>query len=85
MISNAKVSIISLYPNDDVSNFRYLDIVPKKTTKSLFDKFEIRLDQGCIITMCGTTQNEFVHGIAKSENEKSPRISLSFRQMCNDL
>jgi alkylated DNA repair dioxygenase AlkB len=83
MIDDAKISIISLYPNNDITNFRFLEIKPKQTTNSLADIFKIRLDHGSIITMCGTTQDEFVHGVSKTNLDVLPRISLSFRQMIN--
>ena len=92
MIKDADISIISFYHDTDPNNFRYLNIKPKKDKDkdkdSLFAKFKIRLDHGSIITMCGKTQEDFVHGIAKNDDEhikklmpKGQRLSLSFRQM----
>jgi len=77
MINNAKISILSLYPNDDVKNYRTLTIKSKTNN----DVYNIRLDHGLIVSMCGTTQNEFTHGIKKCSNDVSKRLSLSFRQM----
>jgi alkylated DNA repair dioxygenase AlkB len=85
MINNHKIALISLYKNKDPMNARVLDIIPKNHTlddsKSLFDKISIHMYHGTIITMCGTTQNDFMHGIAKETDNKGNRISLSFRQM----
>lgn len=68
MIENAKVAILSLYPCDEEQNFRFLELIPKKLqTKSLFDKYLIRLDHGLIVTMHGTCQKEFRHGIRKEK------------------
>jgi len=46
----------------------------------IYDKVNIVLKHGSIVTMCGTTQKEFKHGIEKSEHEVGSRIGLSFRQ-----
>ncbi len=83
MIEDSKISIISLYPNVELNNFRFLQIKPKPklNVKSIADVFNIQLTHGCIITMCGTMQNEFTHEIEKLINPTSERISLSFRQM----
>ena len=58
-------------------------IKPKPSTKSLYDNFEINLKHGMIITLEGTTNAEYRHGIKKEPIYKLPRISLSFRQMNN--
>jgi alkylated DNA repair dioxygenase AlkB len=85
MIPNGKISIISIYPNDDPTNYRYLKIVPNNNSKkdnSFVNKIVyIRLEPNMIITMCGTTQTEFLHGMMKEDHKCSQRISLSFRQM----
>ena len=81
MIENAKISILSLYPSEDTNNFRTLTLKSKINNKL----FEIRLDHGLIVSMCGTTQNDFTHEISKCTNDVSPRISLSFRQMTPNL
>lgn len=85
MIDNAKILIISLYNYNEITNenLRTFIIKPKKNIKSLKDVFEIKLEHGMIITMCGNIQNEFRHGIKKDFNVKLPRISISFRQMKN--
>ena len=81
MITNGKIAIISIYENPNTSDTRIFDIIPKHNTNALFDKISIHMYHGTIITMCGTTQNDFMHGIAKDIDEKGKRISLSFRQM----
>ncbi len=79
MIPDASISIVSIYPRYEPEKFRYLNIIPKKSSKKSIIK--IRLDHGSIITMGGTIQEEFLHGIDKCDNEVLQRISLSFRQM----
>lgn len=82
MIQNSKISICSFYPNNDTVNYRCLDIIRKKENHdSIADLFKIRLDHGSIVTMCGNTQDNYTHGIAKNNVKKNKRISLSFRQM----
>ena len=81
MIENAKILIISFYPDSDKNNFRFMNIIPKPNTQSLADKFKIRLNQGMMMTMCGKIQDEFLHGIARCTKKVSQRISISFRQM----
>ena len=71
--------------NDD-NNIRYLEITPKyikhqTDNKPLADVFKIKLEHGSIVTMCGTTQNNFLHEIKKENRKIGKRISLSFRQM----
>ena len=85
MIPDPKVSIISLYPNDDT--YRTLSIKPKKRYGEYldkdynYDKININMKQGSIITMGGSSMHHaFTHGINKDTNEYS-RISVSFRQM----
>lgn len=80
MISNAKVCIISLYPLKS-KKCRTLIIKPKKHTNSLQEIFEIPLEHGMILTMCGNIQDEYKHGIPKEKDYSSQRISISFRQM----
>lgn len=77
MIDDYKISILSLYPSDDIKNFRIFTIKSKTSDTC----YKIRLDHGMIISMCGTTQNDFRQGISKFETHVAPRISLSFRQM----
>jgi alkylated DNA repair dioxygenase AlkB len=79
MIDDAKISILSLYGSDD--KYRSLKIKPKSKTNSLEKEFVINMHHGTIITMCGTTQDEFRHGIMKEEKDCGNRLSLSFRQM----
>lgn len=81
MIENASVSIVSLYEREDENGYRYMEIKPKTGTKALSTKVVVRLDHGSILTMHGTTQDEFKHGVRKEDKPVSSRISLSFRQM----
>ncbi len=81
MIPDAKISIVSIYPTEDPSSYRYLTVVPKYGKYSEKSIKKIRLDHGSIVTMCGTTQKEFLHSVDKSDVPISRRISLSFRQM----
>ena len=85
MIENAKILIISLYNYNEITNeyLRTFIIKPKPNVKSLKKVFEIKLEHGMILTMCGNIQDEFRHGIKKDFNVKLPRISISFRQMNN--
>jgi alkylated DNA repair dioxygenase AlkB len=83
MIPGAKISIMSFYSNINPNNFRFMELRPKVKTETLVEVFKIRLDHGTIITMCGKTQELFVHGIPKSESDVCERISLSFRQMAD--
>ena len=79
---NYKIALLSLYPDSNPDNFRYLQIKPKSSdVDSCVDVLNIRLDHGSIITMCGQTQENFTHGIEKTNANVSSRISLSFRQM----
>jgi alkylated DNA repair dioxygenase AlkB len=80
MIPNAKVCIISFYQYK-YEKSRTLTIKPKKNTKSLQEIFEIPLEHGMILTMCGNMQDEYKHGIKKEKNKSYKRISISFRQM----
>jgi alkylated DNA repair dioxygenase AlkB len=81
MIPGAKISIVSIYPTEDPSSYRYLTVVPKYGKYSEKSIKKIRLDHGTIVTMCGTTQKEFLHSVDKCDVPISRRISLSFRQM----
>ena len=88
MIKNSKIAILTLneffIENNDSENIRYLEIIPKKyqsDDKPLADIFKIKLDHESIITMCGTIQDNFLHGIKKENKKIGKRISLSFRQM----
>ena len=67
--------------NNNPENFRFLRIKPKLNVDSIAEVFNIRLEHGTIITMCGDMQNNFTHGIEKENKNVSKRISLSFRQM----
>lgn len=80
MIPDAKVAILSLYDQD---TYRILELTPKVGTRALADKFVITLNHGSIVTMCGTTQDEFVYGIPKHQMECGRRISVSFREMAD--
>lgn len=77
MIENAKITILSLYPENCTNNARKLILKSKKTNK----EYHIELLHGSLVSMCGTTQSEFTHGIAKCKENMPQRISLSFRQM----
>jgi len=77
MINDSKITILSLYPSNEKDNFRFLSLKSKQSD----NEYNIRLDHGLIISMCGTTQNDYRHGITKSTKDVSQRISLSFRQM----
>jgi alkylated DNA repair dioxygenase AlkB len=86
MISAARVALVSLYEpifsgESGDNNYRILELTPKAGTRSLVDKFVIRLNHGSIVTMCGATQDEFVHGIPIHPTPCGRRISVSFRQM----
>ena len=84
MITNAKISIMSFYENNDTPhNYRYLRLCPKNTKNENNLNYLIRLDHGTIVTMCGNTQNDYKHGIKREEEYRCKRISLSFRQMEN--
>ena len=82
MIPNANISMMSFYRNLEPENFRFIRFKPKSTnTDYIADTIKIRLDHGSIITICGVTNNEFVHGVPKESKEVCERISLSYRQM----
>ena len=73
MIDNYNIGILSMY-NDN--SHRYLDVVNKQTN----EKTSIPMENGSLLLMCGQFQNEFRHGIKKTENPNSKRIGISFRQ-----
>ena len=77
MIPNAKISIVSLYENISENNYRYLVLKNKRDGSNI----RIRLDHGTIVSMCGKTQDEFLHAVPKMNHSVCPRISISFRQM----
>ena len=92
MVENSKIAILTLnecfIENNNSENLRYLEITPKyikyqSDNKPLADIFEIKLEHGSIITMCGTIQDNFLHGIKKENKKIGKRISVSFRQMNN--
>lgn len=70
MIDNYKITILSLYPKNDCNDFRIFSLKSKLNEK----EYNIRLDHRLIISMCGTTQNEFIHGINKSLTEVLPSL-----------
>ena len=74
-IDNGKVAIVSLYPSEKC--YRTM-IIKSKTNTS---KFKINMYHGMILTMCGTIQEEFLHGFKKDPTNINERISISFRQM----
>ena len=82
MVPDYEISMISLYESDsDPNKYRILTIIPKnEKTESHYEKINIVLRHGTIITMGGTMQTEFKHGISKTESDCFRRISLSFRQ-----
>ena len=85
MVKNSKIAILTL--NECfIENTRYFEITPNyilmiSDNKPLADIFKIKLEHGSIITMCGTTQDNFLHQIKKENKKIGKRISLSFRQM----
>ena len=85
MVKNSKIAILTL--NECfIENTRYFEITPNyilmiSDNKPLADIFKIKLEHGSIITMCGTTQDNFLHQIKKENKKNGKRISLSFRQM----
>jgi alkylated DNA repair dioxygenase AlkB len=44
-------------------------------------KTDILLPHGSLLLMCGTTQNHYLHKIAKSKRYMKPRINLTFREI----
>jgi alkylated DNA repair dioxygenase AlkB len=79
MLPNGKISIITF--NKNVYESRVLKVIPKNGTNSLFDQLLINLHYGLILTMHGTCQDEFKHGIPVETEKRDSRISLSIRQM----
>lgn len=75
MICNYEIAIISLYANPE--EYRTIVFENKKTG----DRQLFNLPHGSIIKMGGHTQDEFRHGILRTETEQCARISLSFRQI----
>lgn len=69
--------------NLQTNDYRYMTFLPKNkyVDEALNDKLNIKLEHGMIITMHGTTQKEFTHGIEQNMNSIEHRISISFRQM----
>ena len=82
MLPNGKISIITF--NKNVYESRILKVIPKKGTQSLFDQLLINLHHGLILTMHGTCQDEFKHGIPIETEKRDSRISLSLRQMVTE-
>ena len=75
MIENGKIAIITLYPDCNEDNIRQMRI------KSNDDNLRVNLNNGSILVFGPGCQNHYKHGISRSITSKSPRISLSFRQM----
>ena len=85
MVPNAKIAICSAYGNNDPNNFRTIEFKPKSDrVGSVADIIKIKLPHGSVLTICGQTNKQFVHGIPRESNQVCPRISLSFRQMIED-
>lgn len=76
MIENATISILSLGGDIDGKPTRFFKFINKKNTT---DRYEMDCHNGLIVTMGGTMQKNFRHGVPKSEIS-APRISISFRQ-----
>lgn len=87
MIENGKVAILTLYRTNKLEqeDYRHMTIRPKEkfVEEALHNELKIRLTHGMILTMHGTMQKEFKHGIEQNMNTIEKRISLSFRQMIN--
>ncbi len=77
MIDNGKIAIISLYPDCNEDNIRQMRIKSKSNDENLY----INLNNGSIIVFGPKCQDHYKHGVSRSSTTKSPRISLSFRQM----
>lgn len=79
MIPNAPISILSLYdPSQSDLQKRSMMFRKKKEKKSFLT---LPLHDQLLLTMNGTIQHEYQHGILEETNECARRISISFRQM----
>ncbi len=82
---NSDILVVNLVKNEDV--LRTFCIKPKKSTTGMAKKVKIPLYNGAMITMHGNMQQEYKHGVPKTNslskggpsNIAGPRISLSFR------
>jgi hypothetical protein len=64
---------------DDNKNCRNFELIPCNDDVDAINKtVSVQLVNGLVIKMCGKTQEEFRHGIRKTDNAKK-RISISFR------
>lgn len=77
MVNNHSVSLINI--NEPVPlparTFKLMSLKNAKTV--LYDTINIVLRDGVLITMCGDTQSQYLHGVRKG---KASRISVSCRQ-----
>ncbi len=82
IVPDTGITIITLC--EDQRFPRELNITPKKlkneVNDNLYSGVTIKLQHGCIITMHGETQNYFRHGVLKSLDNLTSRISLTFRK-----
>lgn len=81
MVDNHTISLINLNSDDKKESCRTFRLIARDKNASVYDEVDIILRHGLIITMGGDTQEKFIHGVPKCEDDLvSPRISLSFRQ-----
>jgi alkylated DNA repair dioxygenase AlkB len=82
IIANEGIAIVTFC--EDVNFPRALIITPKKLENEindyLFKKLKIKLEHGCIVTMHGDIQKNFRHSVPKQIDNKTSRISLTFRK-----
>lgn len=79
MPKDTDVAILSLYDNPD--DFRVFSIKAKHNETFddvLFERIDLKVRHGCILFMCGDTQQKFRHGLPKMDTQ-SRRLSLTFR------
>jgi alkylated DNA repair dioxygenase AlkB len=83
MVNNYEISTITLNHNNN-NITRTFEIVPNMNVvnNSKYDKINIELYNGLIVTMGGECQERFRHGIPKISNNKieNKRFGLTFRQ-----
>jgi alkylated DNA repair dioxygenase AlkB len=76
------IAIISLCEDEKAP--RVLSLRPKKLkdgkNDNLYNRVNIQMNHGCIITMYGDTQKRFKHSIPKALDNSTSRISLTFRK-----
>jgi len=79
MPKHTNVAILSLYEN--ANDYRVFSIKAKQNenlSDVSYERVDIKIRHGCILIMCGDTQNKFRHGIPKMDTN-SKRVSLTFR------